>query len=294
MTRSLAWKKGRKVQLAQNTFKSKRIIKTVGKNTRELQNDLIPNKDQSSTNKQFTYKTRSFAGPSCQKLTNYLQQQDTDDKNIVNDYYQIIHNFYLLELMKQTICISCKLTWNGDMSVSKREGTACTNICLVKMNNYIYISGLYCSLVFTCQCCHEIKINTSKQCRDTSKRDINVRSVIGKSILSSSLIDNLIYYLGANSAGIGHQGLVKLCAILNVPNPLDEDHFSATINDLLPTFESYKLQSMKDAVEEVCKKSNERKITVSGDGAWQKRGFSSLHGVVEVLSTGPTAKVHIG
>ncbi|CAF4913332.1 unnamed protein product, partial [Rotaria socialis] len=115
---------------------------------------------------------------------------------------------------------------------------------------------------------------TSKQCLNTSKRDINVRSVIG-----------------ANFAGIGHQGLVKLCAILNVPLPIDEDHFSDTLDYLLPTFESYTLGSMKNAVEEACKKSNGRKITASGDGTWQKRGFSSLHGVVEVLSNGPTAKV---
>ncbi|CAM2726333.1 unnamed protein product [Rotaria socialis] len=157
--------------------------------------------------------------------------------------------------MKQKVCASCKLIWNGDMSVAKRE-------------------GLYCSLVFTCCCSHEIKINISKQCLNTSKRDINVRSVIG-----------------ANFAGISHQGLVKLCAILNVPLPIDEDHFSDTLDYLLPTFESYKLRSMKNAVEEACKKSNGRKITASGDGTWQKRGFSSLHGVVEVLSNGPTAKV---
>ncbi|CAM2730321.1 unnamed protein product, partial [Rotaria socialis] len=95
----------------------------------------------------------------------------------------------------------------------------------------------------------------------------------------------------ANFAGTGHQGFVKLCAILNVPIPTNEDHFSDTIDYLLPTFESYKLRPMNNAVEEACKKSNERKITVSGDGTWQKRGFSSLHVVVEVLSNGPTAKV---
>ena len=50
---------------------------------------------------------------------------------------------------------------------------------------------------------------------------------------------------------------------------------------------------MKNAVEEACDQSNERKLTVSGDGTWQKRGFSSLHGVVAIMSTGSDAKVHI-
>ncbi|CAM2719232.1 unnamed protein product [Rotaria socialis] len=257
MTRSSALKKEKQLRLARNTSKSRKIINIVRKNTRELQNYFISNKSQSTSNEQFTYKTRTFTGPSCQKLTDFLKQKGTDDNNNIHDYYQIIHNSFLLQLMKQTVCASCKLIWNGDMSVAKRE-------------------GLYCSLVFTCCCSHEIKINTSKQCLNTSKRDINVRSVIG-----------------ANFAGIGHQGLVKLCAILNVPLPIDEDHFSDTLDYLLPTFESYKLRSMKNAVEEACKKSNGRKITVSGDGTWQKRGFSILHGVLEVLSNGPTAKVHI-
>ncbi|CAM2724124.1 unnamed protein product [Rotaria socialis] len=276
MTRSSALKKEKQLRLARNTSKSRKIINIVRKNTRELQNYFISNKSQSTSNEQFTYKTRTFTGPSCQKLTAFLKQKGTDDNNNIHEYYQIIHNSFLLQLMKKTVCASCKLIWNGDMSVAKREGTIFTSFSLAKMNNYIYITELYCSLLFTCCCSHEIKINTSKQCPNTSKRDINVRSVIG-----------------ANFPGIGHQGLAKLCAILNVPLPIDEDHFSDTLDYLLPTFESYRLRSMKNAVEEACKKSNGRKITVSGDGTWQKRGFSSLHGVVEVLFNGPTAKLHI-
>ncbi|CAF3973573.1 unnamed protein product [Rotaria sordida] len=206
-------------------------------------------------NEYFTYKKRPFAGPSYQKLSNFLEQQNTDVAEDTNDYYQIIHNSFLLELMKQTICVSCKSKWNGDMSVAKRE-------------------GLYCSLVFTCHCSNEIKINTSKQCPKTSKRDINIRSAIG-----------------ANFAGISHQGLVKLCGVLNVPPPIGDDHFSRTITHILPVFESHKLNSMKNAIEEACSESNKRELTVSGDGTWQKRGFSSLHEVVEIMSTGSSTKV---
>ncbi len=103
----------------------------------------------------------------------------------------------------------------------------------------------------------------------------------------------LIWYLGANFVGIGHQGLVKLCGVLNVPPPIDDDHFSRTITHILPVFELHKLNSMKNAIEEACTQSNERKLTVSGDGTWQKRGFSSLHGIVELMSTCSDAKVCI-
>ena len=50
---------------------------------------------------------------------------------------------------------------------------------------------------------------------------------------------------------------------------------------------------MEKAIEEACGQSNERKLTVSGDGTWQKRGFSSLHGVVAVMSSCSNAKVYI-
>ncbi|CAF1227892.1 unnamed protein product, partial [Rotaria sp. Silwood1] len=88
-----------------------------------------------------------------------------------------------------------------------------------------------------------------------------------------------------------HQDLLKLCGVLNVPPPIDDDHFSRTITHILPVFESHKLNSMKNALEEARSESNKRKFTVSGYGTWQKRGFSSLHGIVEIMSTGSSAKV---
>ena len=78
-------------------------------------------------------------GPSRQKLSNFLAQQNTDVAEDTNDYYQIIHNSFLLELMKQTIFISCKSKWNGDMYVAKREGTVYLVSSHVKLNSYIYI-----------------------------------------------------------------------------------------------------------------------------------------------------------
>ncbi|CAF1237034.1 unnamed protein product [Rotaria sp. Silwood1] len=221
------------------------------KKTHQLQNDLISDIDQPTGNEHFTYKERQFAGPSYQKLSNFLEQQNTDVVEDTNDYYQIIHNSFLLELMKQSICISCKSIWNGDMSVAQRE-------------------GLYCSLVFTCHCSNEIKINTSKQCPKTSQRDINIRSAIG-----------------ANFAGIGHQDLVKLCGVLNVPPPIDDDHFSRTITRILPVFESHKLNSMKNAIEKACDESNKRKLTVL-DLERLSKSCSICTGALSIKHSNPT------
>ncbi|UJR24220.1 hypothetical protein I4U23_027187 [Adineta vaga] len=74
----------------------------VTKKTRQLQNDLISDTDRTTDNVQFTFKTRPFTGPSHQKLSKCLEQQHTDTDEDTNDYYQIIHNSFLLELMKQS------------------------------------------------------------------------------------------------------------------------------------------------------------------------------------------------
>ena len=38
------------------------------------------------------------------------------------DFYQVIYNSFLLELMRNTICIGCKEKWNWKMHMSDREG----------------------------------------------------------------------------------------------------------------------------------------------------------------------------
>ncbi|CAF4711098.1 unnamed protein product [Rotaria magnacalcarata] len=237
---------------------SSKIINSNAHNTNKLKHNLITNENETSNNHEyFTYTQRSFTGPSYQKLTGFLEKTTTTT-NInedMNDHYQIIHNRFLLQLMQQTICITCKSLWDGNISVVQRE-------------------GLYSSILFTCRCSEQIKINTSKQCPNTGRRDVNIRSAVG-----------------ANFVGIGYQGLAKLCAVLNLPPPLDEDHFSRTIKYVLPFFESYKFNSMKRAVEEACVHANDHNITVSGDGSWQKRGFASLHGIVAVMSNCSETKV---
>ena len=128
-------KKQRKLHLVQNISKSSKIVDDVTKKTRKLQSDLISGTDRPTGNERFTFKKRPFVGPSCQKLSNFVQQQNTNVNEDTNDYYQIIHNSFLLELMKQTICISCSSIWNGGMSVAKREGTVYVVFSRVKLNN---------------------------------------------------------------------------------------------------------------------------------------------------------------
>ena len=88
MTGSSRLKKQRKLHLTQNNSTPRRIFNSVTKKTLQLQNDLISDGDQPAVNERFTYKTRTFAGTSYQKLSNYLDQQNTD----VNEDEE--HNLY--------------------------------------------------------------------------------------------------------------------------------------------------------------------------------------------------------
>ena len=44
---------------------------------------------------------------------------DADSDEI--DLYQVIHNSFLLHLMRNTICIGYKESWNEKIHISKRE-----------------------------------------------------------------------------------------------------------------------------------------------------------------------------
>jgi hypothetical protein len=78
-----------------------------------------------------TYKTRNHVGPSFKRLRQYEEQQQQQSKkpeatSTAKDslnFYQIIHNDFLLQLMRNTDCCSCSNAWNGTMAVRKREGT---------------------------------------------------------------------------------------------------------------------------------------------------------------------------
>ncbi|CAF4577882.1 unnamed protein product [Rotaria sp. Silwood2] len=175
------------------------------------------------------------------------------------DFYQVIHNSFLLELMGNTICIGCKEQWDGKMHIS-----------------------LYCSLAFTCEKCeHTIQINTSKMIPDTEHRDINIRV-------------QLASFLGTHLAGIGRAGVAKIFGAMNLAPPVKEDHYEEIDRKLLlPCIKKFQHESMQAAIYEAVDENDgdPTALTVSGDGTWQRRGFKSIHGVAAVLSCNTTPKV---
>ncbi|CAF3602511.1 unnamed protein product [Rotaria sp. Silwood1] len=112
---------------------------------------------------------------------------------------------------------------------------------------------------------------------DTKHRDINIR-----------------VQLGAYLSGISHAGVAKIFGAMNVPPPVQEDHYEEIDRRLLlPCIEKFQHQSMQAAIYEAVDENDgdPTTLTVSGDETWQRRGFKSIHGLAAVLSSNTTPKV---
>ncbi|CAF4130305.1 unnamed protein product [Rotaria sordida] len=186
--------------------------------------------------------------------------EPNDNNSGKNDDYintnSIIDKANLINLMENTICINCHKQWLGSIQCRKRE-------------------GLYESLEFICSYCeHAVKLPTSKQQTMTQRREINIRA-----------------QLGAHLTGIGRSGLEKLCVALNIPPPIDEDHYTATDAYLLDIIQIHQQNSMDLAVKEAVQEASSTNLTVSGDGSWITRGHSSAHGIADICSTTQRPKV---
>ena len=141
--------------------------------------------------------------------------------------------------------------------------------------------GLASYLVITCECGYEKEFYTSQTVDNsnntTSKKgmkpfEINIRAVYGM-----------------RTIGADHASLEKFCGFLNMPKPMTAKNFINISNNLRDAAKVVAQRSMMTAVNELRIKSNlnESDIIdtgVSVDGTWQRRGFSSLNGVVAVIS----------
>lgn len=135
--------------------------------------------------------------------------------------------------------------------------------------------GLSSHLTVTCDCGYEKETYTSRTIKtETSERgmkrfEVNVRGVYAM-----------------RTVGLDHTGLEKICCMMNIPKPMTVKNFN-NISDLLGNAaKTVAEKSMNDAVTELKKSKNIDilDIGVSVDGTWQRRGFSSLNGVVAAIS----------
>ena len=91
------------------------------------------------------------------------------------------------------------------------------------------------------------------------------------------------------ACGQGYAGLEKLTALMNLLKPMTANNYDKIVNRLNVVGKEVANETMTDVSENLLSKSkgpNHDTVidTVSCDGSWQKRGYSSLNGVVTVIS----------
>lgn len=104
---------------------------------------------------------------------------------------------------------------------------------------------------------------------------------------------NIRYVYALRSIGVGQETGEMFAGVMNLPKP---SKFAKYNKLLLPLSKQVCLDTMKEAAEKaVIQNDGDRNIACAFDGSWQRRGFSSLNGVVTATSitTGQVIDVEI-
>ncbi|GFY03767.1 uncharacterized protein TNCV_4551041 [Trichonephila clavipes] len=83
--------------------------------------------------------------------------------------------------------------------------------------------------------------------------------------------------------GQGLESLKTFCAVLSLPNPIEQKSHDVINNKLSRVMKEVAEESMKRAAVEENSSSPDNLLTVSGDGTWKTRGHSLLIGVCTVI-----------
>lgn len=191
---------------------------------------------------------------SSSKIESILIPEETEDVDIQG--YRLIDMSIFDEIVKLLACPDC-----FTQSLSVRE--------LTKKKK-----GLTTCLSIVCgDCNYSQDFLTSKPCGLKGGFDVNRRAVYAM-----------------RSLGVGYNGLRKFTMLMNMPPPMTENNYGK-INKLCRTAaKKVAEKTMSDAAKtirenkEINDDSVVADIGVSVDGTWQRRGYSSLNGVVTAIS----------
>ncbi|XP_039307368.1 uncharacterized protein LOC120358202 [Solenopsis invicta] len=188
-------------------------------------------------------------------------QMNNDDIDVKSEFgYRIINFFAVFSVISQHVkCKTC------DSNIIFHETSA---------------RGLGFKIVISCPKCPRVEIPNSKFIRNGY--EINRRIVLVMRLL-----------------GVGLNGIIKFCAFMEMPRPIFQSFYDKIVDMISIATATVRDISMKKAAEEEKKMSEENGqlagITVSGDGSWRKRGYSSLFGITSLIGwfTGKIVDVEV-
>ena len=91
------------------------------------------------------------------------------------------------------------------------------------------------------------------------------------------------------ACGQGHAGLETFTSLTNLPKPMTINNYDKIVSIIATKVKEVAEETMQETCEEIHKNLSADLNTVvdtsvSCDGSWQRRGFSSLNGVVKAIS----------
>ena len=192
---------------------------------------------------------------SFEKITDVEDVIDRDNDVNYNNGYRLINMEMLANLFSPLTCQNCHESdcLQMEEDADKKKGLA----------TFISIKCCYCD--------YQNDTYTSKSVAVMEKSngmktfDVNIRTVYAM-----------------RSIGVGYVGLEKICGLLDMPKPMTPKSFDNLANRIREAVKVIAERIMVDGAEKLREVSND--VGVSFDGTWQKRGFSSLNGVVAAIS----------
>lgn len=194
-------------------------------------------------------------------ITGNINENDNDNsKNISDNKYNkdniTGYRFMDMEILSDIIKTLCC--------------PECRNQRLELKENFSNKQGLASCLVVVCACGYTHPYHTSRSCGKKGF-DINRR---------------IVYTM--RSCGLGYSGIERFTSFMNMPRPMTRNNFDKITNLCKVASKKVAEKSMQDAAKEIrIKKGDENAVTDTGitnDGAWQRRGHSSLNGFVATIS----------
>jgi len=130
------------------------------------------------------------------------------------------------------------------------------------------IRGLGFKLVINCTNCEPRYINSCPLIKNVY--EINRRIVFAMRIL-----------------GVGYNGIQKFCGIMDLPKIFSKKVYYDVVSNALKSVADLLFSEAVVKEKELTKNAENvaepRRLIVSGDGTWRKRGFSSLQGVTTLI-----------